>query len=121
MIYLAYQLQQRRNPFHMTRNLKKSDCVLLFSGGIDSTTLLWDLRNTGRQPYLLMFDYGQRHRVELVHARNIARIVSCENDTVALPTWLFAGSSQTEEQIPVPHGHYAEPAMKVTVVPNRNM
>lgn len=97
------------------------DCVLLFSGGIDSTTLLWDLRNQGRHPHLLSFDYGQRHRVELKAARTIARITSCPNDTVALPTWLFQGSSQTSDEISVPHGHYAAESMKLTVVPNRNM
>jgi len=59
--------------------------------------------------------------VELKAARTIARITSCPNDTVALPTWLFQGSSQTSDEISVPHGHYAAESMKLTVVPNRNM
>jgi 7-cyano-7-deazaguanine synthase len=30
-------------------------------------------------------------------------------------------SSQTDDDIAVPHGHYTDESMKVTVVPNRNM
>ena len=36
-------------------------------------------------------------------------------------THLLGGSSQTDETVPVPHGHYAADSMKTTVVPNRNM
>ena len=34
---------------------------------------------------------------------------------------LLAGSSQTDDSVAVPHGHYAAENMKLTVVPNRNM
>ena len=35
------------------------DCILLLSGGIDSTTLLVELKDRGRVPMCLVFDYGQ--------------------------------------------------------------
>jgi 7-cyano-7-deazaguanine synthase len=71
----------------------------------------------------LSIDYGQRHARELVAARKIANELAVPHLTVDLSTLrpLLGGSSQTDPSIPVPHGHYAESTMKLTVVPNRNM
>ena len=50
-----------------------TSCVVLFSGGLDSTTTLaWALRRYDRV-LALTFDYGQRHRVEIGLARRAAR------------------------------------------------
>lgn len=38
---------------------KTYDCVLLLSGGIDSTTALYKLVNEGKNVFCLIFDYGQ--------------------------------------------------------------
>jgi 7-cyano-7-deazaguanine synthase len=94
--------------------------VLIFSGGIDSTVLLHDLRAQGDEVLALSVDYGQRHRVELAHARRVAAGLGRLADLSAIAP-LLAGSSQTSGDVPVPHGHYAEESMKQTVVPNRNM
>lgn len=52
------------------------DAVLLFSGGIDSTVLLYDLIDQGLTPLCLGFDYGQRHAGnEFNAAREITRAV----------------------------------------------
>jgi 7-cyano-7-deazaguanine synthase len=40
--------------------------VLVYSGGLDSTTLLYDLRAQGHTLRALGVDYGQRHARELV-------------------------------------------------------
>ena len=46
--------------------------VVLLSGGLDSTVCLtWALRR-GMEPWLLSFDYGQRHRGELEAAGAVA-------------------------------------------------
>lgn len=97
--------------------------VVIFSGGIDSTVLLYDLRAQGDEVLALSVDYGQRHRVELDHARRIAEALRAEWQLADLSAIapLLAGSSQTSGDVPVPHGHYAEETMKQTVVPNRNM
>ncbi len=96
--------------------------VLTFSGGLDSTVLLWHLLQQGHEVRCLSVDYGQRHRKELEVARGIARLANCEHRIADLSglSILFAGSSQTSD-IPVPLGHYAEDSMRATVVPNRNM
>jgi 7-cyano-7-deazaguanine synthase len=97
--------------------------VLTLSGGLDSTTLLWKLLKDGHRVRCLSVDYGQRHRKELLAAAEIARLAGVEHRVADLSglRGLFAGSSQTSPDMPVPEGHYAEESMKQTVVPNRNM
>lgn len=97
--------------------------VAIFSGGLDSTVLLHELRAAGDEVLALSVDYGQRHRRELDHARRIAHQMGIRWQLADLSAIrpLLAGSSQTSDEVPVPHGHYAAENMKQTVVPNRNM
>lgn len=46
-------------------------CVVLFSGGLDSSTLIAYVKNLGFAPYCLTFDYGQKHKHELIAAKNV--------------------------------------------------
>lgn len=97
--------------------------VALYSGGLDSTTLLYDLRAQGHTLHALGIDYGQRHARELAAAERGAADLGVPYQAVSLRGLLplLAGSSQTDPAIPVPHGHYADPTMRATVVPNRNL
>src|SRR5258708_26394182 len=45
----------------------------LLSGGLDSATSLGVARREGFECYVLSFDYGQRHRIELEAAARVAR------------------------------------------------
>jgi len=96
--------------------------ILIYSGGLDSTVLLYRLLASGRTVKALSIDYGQRHRKELISAARFCERLGIEQRIADLSSIapLLAGSSQTSE-IDVPDGHYAEESMKVTVVPNRNM
>jgi 7-cyano-7-deazaguanine synthase len=96
--------------------------VLIYSGGLDSTVALWMLRAAGHEVRALSFDYGQRHRRELEHARSICAAHGIEHASIDLSSLrpLIARGSQTGDA-PVPEGHYEEESMKTTVVPNRNM
>lgn len=97
--------------------------VAVVSGGMDSVTLAHHLQAEGHDLRLLSVDYGQRHGKELAFARECAERLGVEHRTADLSALrpLLAGSSQTDASVPVPHGHYAEESMKLTVVPNRNM
>lgn len=99
-----------------------SDCVVIFSGGLDSTTLVYDAIDRGFTPHLVSFNYGQKHAKELVFAAATARKLGLRHDVVDLTgiTDLISNSALTSG-IDVPEGHYAEDNMKKTVVPNRNM
>jgi 7-cyano-7-deazaguanine synthase len=97
--------------------------VLVYSGGLDSTTLLYDLRAQGHTLHALGVDYGQRHARELAAAARLAAAAGVPYRTVDLRalTPLLGGSSQTDPAVAVPLGHYADPTMRATVVPNRNL
>ena len=97
--------------------------VVTFSGGLDSTTLLYHLLREGYEVLALSVDYGQRHRVELECAAKIIAPLGIRHETADLRSIsnLLGGSSQTDDSVEVPLGHYEAENMKQTVVPNRNM
>ena len=98
--------------------------IALHSGGLDSSVLLWWLRDQGYHDRVLPLSvhYGQRHSRELRAAREVCEAGDFPFKLVDLTSLrsVMRGSSQTDE-VEVPEGHYADDNMKVTVVPNRNM
>ena len=96
--------------------------ILIYSGGLDSTVLLAKLVSEGSEVKALSINYGQRHSRELDAAKAICAKLGVEHRVVDLSCLkpLLAGSSQTDDSVPVPHGHYAAENMRLTVVPNRN-
>ena len=46
--------------------------VVLLSGGLDSATTLAMAKKQGYETYALSVDYGQRHRIEIERATEIA-------------------------------------------------
>lgn len=95
--------------------------VAIVSGGMDSVTLAHQLKADGYDLHLASFDYGQRHRKELECAAWQATHLGAEHTIVDISGIrpLLKGSALTDE-VPVPHGHYAEESMRATVVFNRN-
>jgi len=100
--------------------MKKS--VIIFSGGMDSFTLLHYLMHRGDDVAALSFNYGQRHKKELLFAGRVCEDLAVPHQVVDLTCLvpLLQGSSLTSD-VDVPEGHYSESNMKATVVPNRNM
>ena len=96
--------------------------VVIYSGGMDSFTLLHYLIHKGYDVYALSFDYGQRHAKELRYAQQVCAKNEVPHHVIDLRCLnpLLQGSSLTSD-IDVPEGHYSESNMKDTVVPNRNM
>lgn len=102
---------------------RPESCLVLFSGGIDSTTALhWALRRYGRvQP--VIFDYGQRHRVEIKMARKTCHRLGLTPRTIKVDLRQVGGSALTEKKISVPQFKKSEDIKKglpVTYVPFRN-
>jgi 7-cyano-7-deazaguanine synthase len=97
--------------------------VIIYSGGLDSTVLLYDLLDKGHAVHALSINYGQRHHCELAAAAHICEGRGVPQTTADLSAIqpLLAGSSLTSPDIAVAEGHYTEANMKSTVVPNRNM
>ena len=103
--------------------MKKHSTVLIYSGGLDSTILLYDLVKSGFNVKALSVDYGQRHKKELQHAKNLCKELDVKHHIADISAInpLLAGSSLTSADIKVAEGHYEDESMKSTVVPNRNM
>ncbi|MFO7527889.1 MAG: 7-cyano-7-deazaguanine synthase QueC [Marinobacter sp.] len=96
--------------------------VVIYSGGMDSFTLLNLARARGYQVHALSFNYGQRHVRELDCARQVCADLGISHKEIDIRAMsgVMSGSSLTSD-IEVPEGHYEEDSMKATVVPNRNM
>ena len=96
------------------------DCILILSGGVDSTTLLYDYRD--RIALALSFDYGSKHNArELPFAEWHCRQLGIAHRTVRLdflPQLLKSSLLIGGDEIP--EGHYADDNMRSTVVPFRN-
>lgn len=98
--------------------------VAVYSGGMDSTVMLYHLRELGVQiKGALSVNYGQKHDKELVVAKQVCVELGIEHRVADLRALqgLFGKSSLTNLDEDVPEGHYEEEQMKSTVVPNRNM
>lgn len=101
-----------------------SSVVAVYSGGMDSTVLLYRMLEAGVQVKgALTVDYGQKHSKEISGATEICGILGIQQQVLDLRnlTPLFGKSSLTNHGERVPEGHYEEESMKSTVVPNRNM
>ena len=104
------------------RSMTKA-CVVLLSGGLDSTTTLAYAKSEGYTCHALTFRYGQRHEAEVAAARRVAQaLASAEHIVVDIDLRLFGGSALTAD-IPVPKGRGQDEigeGIPVTYVPARN-
>lgn len=93
--------------------------VVLYSGGLDSTTCMALAVDMGFTPCAISFSYGQRHSHELEVARaNARRFGAAEHLVVDFDLRLMGGSALTAD-ITVPKGGIGND-IPVTYVPARN-
>ncbi len=96
------------------------DSVIIVSGGMDSTTLLYDRRD--EIALAISFDYGSNHNArEIAYAEMHCKRLGIEHITIPLDFMhKYFRSSLLEGADAIPEGHYADENMKSTVVPFRN-
>lgn len=93
--------------------------IVLVSGGLDSATVLAQARADGYECYALAFDYGQRHRAELIAARRVADAHGAkEFKIIKLDLSSIGGSALTDASIDVPDA--GGEGIPITYVPARN-
>jgi 7-cyano-7-deazaguanine synthase len=93
--------------------------VVLVSGGLDSTTVLAMAQAQDYACHTLSFDYGQRHRSELVAAERVSRAMGvADHKVVNLDLDSIGGSALTDMDIAVPEEETE--GIPVTYVPARN-
>lgn len=94
--------------------------VTIFSGGMDSTTLLYQALSEGAEVHALSFNYGQKHKKELEKAKELCLELGVIHHVVDISSAKSLLVSALTSNAEVPEGHYAEDNMRQTVVPNRN-
>ncbi|WP_048308155.1 7-cyano-7-deazaguanine synthase QueC [Halomonas sp. PR-M31] len=97
--------------------------IVVYSGGMDSYTVLHKALQRGYQVHALSFHYGQRHSRELEIAKEVCRkrkIVHQVIDIRAIHS-LIDNSALTDASRSLPGGDYDQDNMSTTLVPNRNM
>ena len=96
--------------------------LIIWSGGLDSTSLLFHLRSQEMLMSAVHFSYGSKHNSkEILAVANIAKAFKIPVRCISLD---FIGklfkSSLLQNGSPIPEGHYEDENMKQTVVPFRN-
>jgi 7-cyano-7-deazaguanine synthase len=74
----------------------KTKCLVVASGGQDSTTCLFWAREKFDEVHVVTFDYGQRHRIEIDAARKVAEMAGvASHEVVEVPNCLISSSPLT--------------------------
>ncbi|MCI0413907.1 7-cyano-7-deazaguanine synthase QueC [bacterium] len=95
--------------------------IVLFSGGIDSTTAAALAREQGFSLILLSFDYGQRHRVELERGSQVALQFHNVKHRIFQIDLKGVGGSALTSFPDVPKDRLIDDQIPVTYVPCRNL
>ncbi len=108
---------------HLNNSQDTLKAVVLLSGGLDSTTTLAIARNEGYDCYVMSFRYGQRNKVELQCAENIAKLMGAKQHNIIDIDLRTFGASALTDDIDVPKGRSGvemEGGIPITYVPARN-
>jgi len=98
--------------------------VVLLSGGLDSATTLAIAQDQGFDCHAISFDYGQKQRVELTAAADLAKHMHASSHRVVrVDLGAFGGSALTDDAMAVPKDRSDDDiahGIPVTYVPARN-
>jgi 7-cyano-7-deazaguanine synthase len=98
----------------------KQKAIVLFSSGLDSTTVLYYAMSKGYDCHCLIFDYGQKHNKEVNNAKNFAKSLKLNYHVVktSIP-WDMSSLINKNKKIPE-HKQIKEGFVPSTYVPGRN-
>ena len=109
--------------------INKIKSVVLFSGGLDSSTLLYHCRANNFEPIALSFDYGQKHNIELNFAKKHTDKLKIDHRVIKIDTAFLSQSncSLTNHNIAVEKSQlngesdFISKKIPTTYVPARNL
>lgn len=95
--------------------------LIVFSGGQDSTTCLgWALNNFDYVE-TITFDYGQKHKIEIVQAEKIAKILNVPNTLLNISAFTqLNDSALINSELDISSTHQKKSNLPASFVPNRN-
>lgn len=103
--------------------MKNEKAVVLFSGGLDSTTALYWAKETFQEVFALMVNYSQRHSIETQMAPKIANQLKVEAHLIEFPLKDIVYSALIDKDKEIPNSLAAsknEAGIPFTYVPFRN-
>jgi 7-cyano-7-deazaguanine synthase len=100
-----------------------ADCIVVLSGGQDSTTCLFKAKTEFDNVHTITIDYGQRHAIEIECAKTIAKIAEVTNEIISIPNVLKGTSPLvSSEKLEEYKDHQSLPGgLEKTFVPCRNL
>jgi len=99
--------------------------VVIASGGVDSSTLVYKTVKDEYETYVLTFIYGQKHKREIESAKKICEGIKVHHKIIDLSVLkdVLSGSALTDSGVEIPEvpetAEYYE-TLRATIVPNRN-
>lgn len=94
--------------------------VVLYSGGLDSTTCMAIAKSEGFEVYALTFQYGQKHSAEINAAkRGATHFGAKEHRIITIDLAQFGASALTDHNITIPD-YQDTGEIPITYVPARN-
>ncbi|EMN25030.1 queuosine biosynthesis protein QueC [Leptospira kirschneri serovar Sokoine str. RM1] len=118
---MNFQKNRSLSRKNFKENLSNNKAVVLLSGGLDSTTCLYQAIADGKEIQALSFDYGQRHKIELSYAKKVTHKLGIPHTIQKLKPELFLGSSLTQKSLQVPKNSLRKEEIPNTYVPGRNI
>jgi 7-cyano-7-deazaguanine synthase len=103
------------------KNMSKS--LVLFSGGIDSTTALYWAQSCSDEVFAFTVDYGQKHKIEIESSKKITEGLKIPHKIIRIDLTQIGGSSLTDKKIDLPvfeHASRTKKGIPNTYVPFRN-
>ena len=98
-----------------------SSVLVVYSGGLDSYTLLNKAIKKFDYVEAITFNYGQKHNKEIEYAKSNCAKLNINHEIVNLDLKNILANSALVGDIEIPEGNYDKEKMKQTIVPNRNM
>jgi len=110
------------SPFSQNRtsNMPNS-CVVVFSGGQDSTTCLFWAKENFQKVIALTFDYGQRHRIELESAKLICSKYNIPQVVLPINTFQALGGNSLIDSTMEVENSLSSSGLPNSFVPGRNL
>ena len=100
--------------------MKKDKAIVVFSGGQDSTTCLFWAKGRFKDVETVTFDYGQRHKLEIDCAKNIAEELGVKHHILDMSLLhQLAPNALTRNDIKIAEDD--ETGIPNTFVPGRNL
>jgi 7-cyano-7-deazaguanine synthase len=101
----------------------KRKALVLLSGGQDSTTCLyWSIKKFGLENVsAVIFDYGQRHKVEIGCAKKIASFADIPYILLPIPAFAIIGGNTLTGKVTGSIGKKGKNGLPDTFVPGRNL